>query len=229
MINLENETYWVTYLNPFRIIKHTNESIKFSLDEINYVTYDSSILCRMIGTILLDGASNTAKSIDDLSQVFRKGNEMISQIKNLSTFYLIFGVTEMMHKNWSAAVSNLWIVTEQIIDFLWLNFFLTDKQRDPEIPSRIKSLQQDNRTYSTSVKQEILYQTGIISKEIYSNLYSVRKARNKLVHEGKMVSEEDATDLYNATNKLLQIATGQLGSEILPKVFPSKILRKVRR
>ena len=311
----------MTYLNPFRIIKHTNESIKFSLDEINYVTYDSSILCRMIGTIvsifqgakveyiicgdgaiaisrkntsftsndllliyndflcklliggiyveaidnkdidignlhgknmlwpvgfgesassnmharvrmklannmetiLLDGASNTAKSIDDLSQVFRKGNEMISQIKNLSTFYLIFGVTEMMHKNWSAAVSNLWIVTEQIIDFLWLNFFLTDKQRDPEIPSRIKSLQQDNRTYSTSVKQEILYQTGIISKEIYSNLYSVRKARNKLVHEGKMVSEEDATDLYNATNKLLQIATGQLGSEILPKVFPSKI------
>lgn len=185
----------MTYLNPFRIIKHTNESIKFSLDEINYVTYDSSILCRMIGTIvsifqgakveyiicgdgaiaisrkntsftsndllliyndflcklliggiyveaidnkdidignlhgknmlwpvgfgesassnmharvrmklannmetiLLDGASNTAKSIDDLSQVFRKGNEMISQIKNLSTFYLIFGVTEM-HK-----------------------------------------------------------------------------------------------------------------------------------
>ena len=57
----------------------------------------------------------------------------------------------------------------------------------------------------------------------------MRKARNKLVHEGKMVSEEDATDLYNATNKLLQIATGQLGSEILPKVFPSNILRKVRR
>ena len=52
VINLENETYWVTYLNPFRIIKHTNESIKFSLDEINYVTYDSSILCRMIGTIV---------------------------------------------------------------------------------------------------------------------------------------------------------------------------------
>ncbi|MFR3017997.1 MAG: hypothetical protein ACLTMG_07460 [Oscillospiraceae bacterium] len=49
---MENETYWVTYLNPFRIIKHTNESIKFSLDEINYVTYDSSILCRMIGTIV---------------------------------------------------------------------------------------------------------------------------------------------------------------------------------
>lgn len=42
----------MTYLNPFRIIKHTNESIKFSLDEINYVTYDSSILCRMIGTIV---------------------------------------------------------------------------------------------------------------------------------------------------------------------------------
>ena len=44
-------------------------------------------LANNMETILLDGASNTAKSIDDLSQVFRKGNEMISQIKNLSTFH----------------------------------------------------------------------------------------------------------------------------------------------
>lgn len=317
----KNETYWVTYLNPFRIIKHKNETIKFSLDEINHATYDHSVLCRMIGTItsvfqgvdveyivcgdgalaisrkntsftsndllviyndflckllvggiyveavdnkditigslhgknmlwpvdfgesassnmharvrmklannmetiFLDEANNTATSIDDLSQIFYKGSKMLSPIKNLSTFYLIFGVTEIMHKNWSSAASNLWIVTEQTIDYLWLNSFLKDKQRDPEIPSRIKSLQQDNRTYSTSVKQEILYQVGIISKEIYSCLYSVRKARNKLVHEGKMVSEEDAMNLYGTTDQLLQIATGQLNSEILPQVFLEKI------
>jgi len=314
----ERESYWVTYLNPFRIIKHIDESINFSLDEINHATYNHSILCRMIGkissvyrgvdveyivcgdgalaisrkdtsfssndllviyndflcklliggiyveavdnkdittgslhgknmlwpvnfgesassnmharvrmklannmeTILLDGASKSSKSIDELSQLFCKGSEMLSPIKNLSTFYLIHGVTEIMHNNWSSAVSNLWIVTEQIIDYLWLNSFLKDKQRDPEIPSRIKSLQEDNRTYSTSVKQEILYQVGIISKEIYSCLYSVRKARNKLVHEGKMVSKEDAMNLYGVTDQLLQIATGQLNSEILPEALP---------
>lgn len=312
----ETETYWVTYLNPFRIIKHKNETIQFSLDEINHTTYDQSVLCRIIGritsvlqginveyiicgdgalaisrknsftsndllviyndflcklliggiyveaidnkdittgslygknmlwpvqfgesvssnmharvrmklanqmeTIFLNRASDNSKSIDDLSQTFDKGDKMLSSIKNLSTFYLISGVTEMMHRNWSSAVSNLWIVMEQIIDYLWLNSFLKDKQRDPEIPSRIKSLQHDNRTYSTSVKQEILYQVGIISKEVYYFLYSVRKARNKLVHEGKMVSEKDAMNLYGATDQLLQIATGQLNSEILPKVF----------
>lgn len=44
-------------------------------------------------------------------------------------FYLIFGVTEMMHKNWSAAVSNLWIVTEQIIDFTSLTLYYTVSER----------------------------------------------------------------------------------------------------
>jgi len=317
----KSESYWVTYLNPFRIIKHENETINFSLDEINNITYNQSLLCRMIGsitstfhgtdveyivcgdgalaidrkntsftsndllvlyndflcklliggayveavdnkdittgslwrenmlwpvnfgeslssnmharvrmklannteTIFLDSASKDALSIDELSQIFSKGNQMLSPIKNLSTLYLIFGVTEMMYSNWSSAASNLWIVTEQIIDYLWLNFFLKDKQRDPEIPSRVQSLRQDNRTYSTSVKQEILYQTGIISKEIYSRLYSVRKARNKLVHEGKLISQEDAMTLYGATDELLQIATRQPNSEILPELFPKEI------
>lgn len=317
----EIDSFWVTYLNPFRIIKHENETINFSLEEINHVTYDHSLLCRMIGTIpsvfqgvdveyivcgdgalaisrkntsltsndllvlyndflcklliggvyveavdnkdittgslhgenmlwpvnfgesassnmharvrmklannmetiFLDGASTDAISIDELSQMFNKGDKMLSPIKNLSTFYLIFGITEMRHRNWSSAASNLWIVTEQIIDYLWLSLFLKDKQRDPGIPSRIKSLQQDNRTYSVSVKQEILYQIGIISKEIYSRLYSGRKARNKLVHEGKLVSEEDAMNLYSATDELLQIATGQLNTKILPQIFKKRI------
>lgn len=316
-MNLKDEIYSVTYLNPYRIIKNKDETIEYSLDEINSGKYNYSILCRIIGTIkstyqgveieyvlcgdgaiaismknavftsndllliyndflcklmiggiyveavdnkditsgklyrekaiwpvnfgesassqmharirmylannietiCLIGAAEKAINIEEISSIFNKGNEIIGQIKNLSTYYLIFGVTEMMHMNWSAALSNLWIVTEQLIDYLWINFFLNNKERDPQIPSRIRSLQQDNRTYSTSVKQEILYQTEVISREIYSSLYSVRRSRNKLVHEGIMVSKEDAMELYDVTNCLLQIATFQKNTEILPKLL----------
>ena len=41
-----------------------------------------------------------------------------------------------------------------------------------------------------------------------------------------MVSEEDATDLYNATNKLLQIATGQLGSGNFTQSLSFKDIKK---
>lgn len=317
----ERTSYWITYLSPIRLIKHEEENISFSLDEINSCSYDNRLLCRIVGSItstfqnikidyiicgdgalaincentlfssndllllyndflcklligglyveavnnrdittgslhgknmiwpvnfgesmcsnmharlrmklannmesiFLDGACANAKNLNELSEIFNKGRNAIEPIFNLSTYYLISGVTEMMHNNWSSAVSSLWIVIEQIIDFLWLNVFLADETRNPDIPSRIKSLQQDNRTYSASVKQEILYQVGIISKEIYSSIYCVRKARNKLVHEGKMVSEEDALSLYNAVNSLLQIATKQLHIEILPKILVKSV------
>jgi hypothetical protein len=124
----------------------------------------------------------------------------------------------MRYGNWSSALSNLWIVAEQITDYLWVNCFLNDPSRNPEIPARRQTLLNDNRTYSASVKQEILYQVGVLSEVAYSNLYTVRKARNKLVHEGQLISEETARKLYSAVEALLKIAIANEMSAVLPEV-----------
>lgn len=173
-------------------------------------------LTNSFDAIMLDGAASNAKTLEELKRTLSKGCKVIDQIKNMSTYYLITGVTELMYGNWSSAVSNLWIIAEQITDHLWINDFLADISRNPEIPTRKQSLMQDNRTYSASVKQEILYQVRILPENVYSDIYSVRKARNKLVHEGNMVSEANAKRLYRAVNSLMQIATNQPGSELLP-------------
>lgn len=173
-------------------------------------------LANNMESIMLDGASSNAKTISELEYALSTGKQMISRLNNISTFYLITGVTEFMYGNWSSAVSNLWIIVEQMTDYLWLYEFLTDTTKNPEIPTRLSSLRQDNRTYSISVKQEILFQIGIISADLYSDLYMIRKARNKLVHDGYMLGEDVATKLYNAVNTLLQIGTKQLTESILP-------------
>ena len=159
--------------------------------------------------IVLYVACESAKSISEINTALSRGNAIIGDIDNISTFYLLTGISELRYGNWSASLSNLWIITEQITDFLWENRFLADETRNPNIPSRIQSLRQDNRTYSASVKQEILFQLGIIPADIYSELYSIRKARNRLVHEGKMVNKEVAMGLYKTIKTLLPIASKQ--------------------
>ena len=64
-------------------------------------------------------------------------------------------------------------------------------------------MKNDNRTWSCSVKQEILYQTGIIDDYVFERLYPARQARNGLVHDGKEVSDLIVLNLYKALTKML--------------------------
>lgn len=175
-------------------------------------------LTNSFEAIHLLNAVSSAISVEEFEKCLDKGTQIITAVNRLSTYYLIAGITEMRYGNWSSALSNLWIVAEQLTDYLWVNRFLGDTSRDPEIPSRRQTLLNDNRTYSASVKQEILYQIGILSQAAYSNLYTVRKARNKLVHEGQLISEETARKLYDAVEAMLKIAISYESSDILPEV-----------
>jgi len=175
-------------------------------------------LTNSFEAIHLLNAVSSATSVEELVRCLDAGTKIIKAIDRLSTYYLIAGITEMRYGNWSSALSNLWIVAEQLTDYLWVNRFLNDASRDPEIPSRRQTLLNDNRTYSASVKQEILFQIGILSEVAYTDLYIVRKARNKLVHEGQLISEETARKLYSAVNDLLKIAISNESSDVLPEV-----------
>ena len=136
-------------------------------------------LSNSFDAIMLDGAASNSITFDEFKEKLLLGCNIVERIPNLSTYHLITGISEMKYNNWSAAVTNLWIVAEQITDFLWSRDFIEVPERDPDIPTRKQSLKQDHRTYSASVKQEILYQIGIIPKSTYADIYSIRKARNK--------------------------------------------------
>lgn len=149
--------------------------------------------------------------VSELHEMLKKGDEILKTIPNLSPKFLNIGLTEIRYENWDLVLSNLWISAEQLIAHLWHQVFLKNKQQHPaiNIAGRKASLQDDNRTWSAVVKQELLYQTGIISESILASLFEARKARNKLVHEGMSVDKKIAIRLFSAVTQLLATASGK--------------------
>lgn len=99
----------------------------------------------------------------------------------------------------------MWIIVEEITDYLWVQN-IVDKVSGEKSKKR-KEMLKDTRTYTISVKQEILLQIGVLNEKIYNNIFEIRQARNKLVHEGKMISKSKATILYETIKELLALVS----------------------
>lgn len=176
-------------------------------------------LANNMETILLTGAKSI--TIDELKVAYIVGNDILRKIPNISPYFLLSGITELRYKNWSSALSYLWIIAEQLTDFIWEDRFLNDinKHPNPDISGRKQTLRQDHRTYTSSVKQEVLYQIGALTSDIYTQLYRARKARNKLVHEGIMINQDDSVALYEATKNMLSSAINDWDIPLYKRTF----------
>lgn len=293
----------VTYMYPMLFVVKPGEELSISLDEVNYLSYNHTLLNRIIGTIdntfngikeefyiCCDGAvcpinksiQNIELSVNDLFCKFRLGGLMIdavnsrdfttggldyeglvypvnfgeswnthlhanlrmklsgtvdaihlwqdharcltiqelvdyrkkgeiitSRIQNISTYHLINGITEYQYHNWNSALTYLWIVIEEVVDCLWTEKIIGCIGESDISKNRISMLE-DHRTYTTSVKQELLYQRNVIDSNLYSDLFQVRQARNKLIHEGKAINQDIATKVFICTEKILGIASGEV-------------------
>ncbi|WP_060873450.1 hypothetical protein [Myroides odoratus] len=157
--------------------------------------------------------------VKELKEKLISGNLILQKIPNLTPKFLLRGITEFRYKNWDLVLSNLWITVEQIIDYLWHYKFLSNAIFHPfeDIPNRKKSMKDDSRTWTASIKQEILFQSKILTEDILKNLSEARKARNKLVHEGKAVDQEIATSILKTTFKLIQIISNDVNFDFLVK------------
>jgi hypothetical protein len=156
--------------------------------------------------ILLYQPENRMITIENMNKKLEVGNMIVSAIPNLSTFHLLNGITEFKHRSWSSALTFLWVVIEEITDYLWLQNIIG--KVTGENSKKRKETLKDTRTYTMAVKQEILLQIGVLNEKIYNNIFEIRQVRNKLVHEGKMVPESKATLLYESVKELLVLASG---------------------
>ena len=299
---MNKERVYVTYIYPIQFVAHENEKIDFPIEDINNLSYDHSLLHRIIGTvtncynnrkveylvcgdgalgikieegiseddiivhyndllcklflggmnveaitnrdivkgnlyksksiwpvdfgeswnsrihaelrmkvvgatdaILLYQPEDRTTTIEKMNEKLNKGNMIIRAIPNLSTFHLLNGITEFKHHNWPAALTFLWVVVEEITDYLWLQNVINNVAG--ENTKKRKEMLKDTRTYTISVKHEILLQIGVLNENIYNSIFEIRQARNKLVHEGKLISEDKATLLFEMVKELLMLAS----------------------
>jgi hypothetical protein len=137
------------------------------------------------------------------------GLTVLSNVKNLSPAFLLHGYTALSHQSASEALSSLWIVVEQLTAFLWETQFLGNPALHPAgMNGRLQGLKQDNRTWTTSIKHELLWQVKALSEQTYAGLGIARSQRNKLVHEGRVPDMESVTGLWPALCEMLEVASG---------------------
>jgi hypothetical protein len=147
--------------------------------------------------------------ISELKSAYLHGVSVIDKINNFSPFFLLHGYSAMVYQNRSEALSSLWIVVEQLTSFLWENKFLANPKLHPikKINKRFDALK-DNRTYSTSVKHELLWQTKLLSEECFEALSIARQQRNKLVHDGTVPDFKVIENLWKNIHELIESTSG---------------------
>ncbi|EEF60059.1 hypothetical protein [Pedosphaera parvula] len=163
-------------------------------------------LASTIDTIILDNPNSIR--ISRFQEAYIQGSTTLAALSSLTPTFLLRGFTELRYHCWSDALANLWICVEQLTVILWERFFLNVPAFQPQelIKARQKSLGEDNRTWSTAVKHEILFQIKVITEEHFNGLIPARKARNDLVHQGKTPEPAIVRGLYAVVLGLIEKA-----------------------
>jgi len=78
------------------------------------------------------------------------------------------------------ALADSWVVCEQLLNYLWQRHCaeMADKPRKKRLD--------DTRTYSASVRLEVLRTAELLPDSLYQVLHKARDHRNKLLHRAKM-------------------------------------------
>lgn len=157
------------------------------------------------GIALLNPRTISFKSLEMAAE---KGFALLKSVPQLSPEFLLKGVSGIARRDWGLALSNLWIIIEQLTEYLWQRHIIEPVQiEDNRIIGRLDQLR-DNRTWSAANRHELLFSKGILSDAILRQLYVARKARNELSHRGTHPNEIAARSAYNAAVMLFQCIVG---------------------
>jgi hypothetical protein len=147
----------------------------------------------------------------EISQAVKLGLDVFAAVPTLSGEFLLKGVSGIARRDWGAALTNLWIIVEQITSLLWDREVLQNLSQEKNISGQRDQLK-DTRTWTTANRQELLFQKKIIDHATLHDLYIARKGRNELVHRGLHPSEVVARSAYSGVLSMLRIAL--VGREI---------------
>ena len=142
--------------------------------------------------------------LSELQKASARGFQLLSKVPELTPEFLLKGVTGLARKDWGNALSNLWIVIEQITSHLWSKEMLGVSFN--HVPGRRDQLK-DNRSWTAATKQEVLHQKGILTINTLGALFVARKSRNDLFHNGTHPDKEAAVAALHSIHGLLIAAT----------------------
>jgi hypothetical protein len=144
--------------------------------------------------------------VAEIQKAFCQGQQVIRAIHNFSAFFLLNGYTAMVYRNNSDALNNLWIVVEQLTEYLWTEQYINNRN---SFPSRVAKCHAQAKKQLKNIwaKQQLLRLSKIISKGCHNSLNQARHKRNELVHDGIEPESEIIVTLWKALPELIENAS----------------------
>ena len=135
--------------------------------------------------------------VEEFIEAYNFGMSIINKI-NFSPIFLALGYHYLNQGKMAESLSNLWIVIEQLTDFLY------QSKIDSSILKILKRALAKNINIKT--KHDILHETKIINEQTFQILRDNRTYRNKLLHYGTMPDRENVIQLWTILLELLEVA-----------------------
>ncbi|MCG3668582.1 hypothetical protein L5F24_11300 [Aliarcobacter butzleri] len=133
--------------------------------------------------------------IKEFTEAYNFGISIINKV-NFSPIFLALGYHYLNQGKIAESLSNLWIVIEQLTDFLYQ--YKIDK-------NTLKLLKRVLPKSNIEIKHTILHETQVINEQTFQILIKNRKDRNKLLHEGIIPNRENVILLWDTLINLLEV------------------------
>ncbi|ACT50724.1 hypothetical protein [Methylovorus glucosotrophus] len=147
--------------------------------------------------------------VEELHSAYTEGHKVLQTLDNFTPFFLLSGYTSMVYRNNSDALSNLWIVVEQLTEHLWVTKYMKHRSSFPDFVTKAYSeFKRTNSLGRISTKHELLYLSNVLSAECHEVLNIVRGERNDLAHRGIVPSSKLIEDLWSVLPELLEVCSG---------------------
>lgn len=147
--------------------------------------------------------------VEEIQKAYCQGQQVVKAIHNLSPFFLLNGYTAMVYRNNSDALNNLWIVVEQLTEYLWAENYVKNKSIFPARVSKCHALLKKKPGLDKIfAKHKLLRLSKLISKECCKTLDKARIERNALVHEGIVPDLQLVEALWESLPQLIEVASG---------------------
>jgi len=124
--------------------------------------------------------------VEEFIEAYNFGIKITNKVK-FSPIFLALGYHYLNHGKVAESLSSLWIVIEQLTDFLYEN------KINASIAKIIKRVLPQKIIIES--KHKILHETHVISEQIFQILSNNRKDRNKLLHDGITPNRENIIKL----------------------------------
>jgi hypothetical protein len=150
--------------------------------------------------------------LSTLDSAMKTGLAALKRLEPMRGEYILRGATGLARRDWGTALANLWIVTEQLLEALWIREIIEPARALDSSRARKDQLN-DNRAWTAATRIEMLHQKGVFDLATLTALSKARKARNDLAHRGVRPSENNTKACYDGICSLICVV---LADDTLP-------------